>query len=101
MCAEDFKVLIIGASIAGLSLANMLERAGIDFLVLESYPKVAPDVGAGIGMFPSGARILDQLGCFDKIKDPVVESFGNAHWRGVDGKLYSRHSNVSYHFEKR
>ena len=61
------KVLIAGGSIAGLSLALMLEKNGIDFLVLEGYPSVAPQVGASIGVLPTGLRILDQLGCADDV----------------------------------
>lgn len=56
------KVIIVGGSIAGLSLANMLERVGIDFIVLEAYPEIAPQVGASITIWPHFARILDQIG---------------------------------------
>ncbi|KAH6638911.1 hypothetical protein C7974DRAFT_123267 [Boeremia exigua] len=62
------QVLIAGGSVAGLTLANTLEQLGIDFLVLEKYEKVAPDLGASIGIFPNGLRILDQIGCYDAIK---------------------------------
>lgn len=61
------RVIIAGGSIAGLSLALMLEKNGIDFLVLEGYPSVAPQVGASIGVLPNGLRILDQLGCADDV----------------------------------
>ena len=37
-----FKVLIVGGSIAGLSIALMLEQHGIDFLVLEAYYDITP-----------------------------------------------------------
>ncbi|KAL9622089.1 MAG: hypothetical protein Q9160_003588 [Pyrenula sp. 1 TL-2023] len=36
------KVIIVGGSIAGLALANMLERVGIDFVVLEAWKDIAP-----------------------------------------------------------
>ncbi|KAB8268882.1 hypothetical protein BDV30DRAFT_230298 [Aspergillus minisclerotigenes] len=65
MSSKSFKVIIAGGSIAGLSLALMLEKNGIDFLVLEAYPSIAPQVGASIGLLPNGLRILDQLGCYD------------------------------------
>ncbi|KAF8169976.1 hypothetical protein K438DRAFT_222830 [Mycena galopus ATCC 62051] len=65
---RNFKVLIAGGSIAGLLLANMLEQVGIDFVVLEAYPKIAPEVGASIGFHPYGCRILDQIGCYDGIR---------------------------------
>lgn len=61
------KVLIVGGSVAGLALANALEQVGIDYLVLEQWHEIAPDVGASIGIFPNGYRILDQLGCYDAI----------------------------------
>ena len=61
------RVLIAGGSVAGLALANSLEQAGIDYLVLEQWHEIAPEVGASIGIFPNGFRILDQLGCYDAI----------------------------------
>ncbi|KAJ0161332.1 hypothetical protein CTA2_6393 [Colletotrichum tanaceti] len=61
------RILIAGGSITGLSLALMLEQAGIDFLVLEGGPTIAPQVGAGMAFFPGGARILDQLGLFERL----------------------------------
>lgn len=61
------QVLIVGGSIAGLALANSLERTGIDYVLLEQWHEIAPDVGASIGIFPNGFRILDQLGCHDAI----------------------------------
>ena len=67
MASRSFKVIIAGGSIAGLSLALMLEKNGIDFVVLEGYPDIAPQVGASIGVLANGLRILDQLGCCDKV----------------------------------
>lgn len=67
MASKQFKVIIAGGSIAGLSLALMLEKNGIDFVVLEGYPNIAPQVGASIGVLANGLRILDQLGCCDEV----------------------------------
>ncbi|KAJ5155343.1 hypothetical protein N7492_008146 [Penicillium capsulatum] len=63
-----FKVIIVGGSIAGLTLANIFERYGIDFIVLEKHEKIAPALGAGFAIWPHGARVLDQLGCFDALE---------------------------------
>ncbi|KAK8074382.1 monooxygenase [Apiospora hydei] len=71
----DFRVLIVGGSIAGLVLAHSLHRAGIDYLVLEARDRIDPQVGASLGLFSNGARVLDQLGVYDNIlecTDPLV-----------------------------
>ncbi|CAG8237917.1 unnamed protein product [Penicillium salamii] len=69
-----FRVIIVGGSVAGLALANMLEQYGIDFVVLEKHKSIAPHLGAGFAMLPHGARILDQLGCYnalEKLSTPI------------------------------
>lgn len=63
-----FRVVIVGGSIAGLVLAHCLHHAGIDYLVLEARDRVDPQVGASIGIFSNGARILDQLGVYKSIE---------------------------------
>ncbi|KAJ4248457.1 hypothetical protein NW762_012794 [Fusarium torreyae] len=64
---KPFKVVIVGGSVAGLAMANMLQANNIDYILLEAYPTIAPQVGASIGLLPHGNRILDQLGVFDKL----------------------------------
>jgi 2-polyprenyl-6-methoxyphenol hydroxylase-like FAD-dependent oxidoreductase len=74
---STFKVVVVGGSIAGLTLANILERYSINYVVLEKHPTIAPQLGASVGTLPHGARILDQLGIFsrvDEISMPVDES---------------------------
>ncbi|PKX90478.1 FAD-dependent oxidoreductase [Aspergillus novofumigatus IBT 16806] len=66
-----FTVIIVGGSIAGLTLAHCLERAGIDHIVLEKGTHVAPQVGASIGVLPNGARILDQLDIYREIEHHI------------------------------
>lgn len=66
---HGFRVIIAGGGLAGLTLANALERAGIDYILLEARDEIAPHVGASLGIFPNGSRILDQLGCYDNIAE--------------------------------
>jgi 2-polyprenyl-6-methoxyphenol hydroxylase-like FAD-dependent oxidoreductase len=69
-----FKVIIVGGSIAGLTLANIFERYEIDYIVLEKYEEIAPQLGAGFAILPNGGHLLDQLGCYEalaKINEPV------------------------------
>lgn len=65
--APPFKVLIVGGGVAGLTLAIMLESYGFEYELLEKHPDVAPKLGAGVGLTPNGARILDQIGVWDSM----------------------------------
>lgn len=63
----NMRVVIVGGGIAGLTLANALQQANIDYVLLEGRAVIDPQVGASIGILPNGGRILDQLGCYDGI----------------------------------
>lgn len=79
------KVIIVGGSVAGLTLALALERTDIDFVVLERGD-FAPPLGASFVMQGCGMRILDQLGVVDGVKQ-VGESFRWMDSRHEDGRL--------------
>lgn len=63
---SDFRVIIIGAGIAGLVLAHSLERAKIDYVVLERRETVIGRGGAAIALMPTGSRIWHQLGLLEE-----------------------------------
>jgi 2-polyprenyl-6-methoxyphenol hydroxylase-like FAD-dependent oxidoreductase len=93
MPSKNFRVIIAGGSISGLALAIMLEKNGIDFLVLEAYPEIAPQVGASIALLPNSFRILDQIGCYeDMMKLTVITTHLN--FRRPDGTLLTRIENI-------
>ncbi|KZL86200.1 fad binding domain-containing protein [Colletotrichum incanum] len=73
MASKNFTVLIAGGGIAGLTLANLLESVGIDFIVLEAHREIAPQVGASIGILPNGSRVLDQIGLYDEIRSLIEQ----------------------------
>lgn len=98
---SDFRVVIAGASIAGLSLALALERAGVDFVVLEAHPSVAPQVGASIAVLPSGARVLDQLGCYADVAGLVSCSTDNFIIRDAGGEKLIHIENLEEHLVQR
>ncbi|KAJ5948641.1 hypothetical protein N7454_001948, partial [Penicillium verhagenii] len=69
-----FKVIIVGGSISGLTLAHCLAKANIDHVILEKRAEIAPQEGAFIGIWPNGARILQQLGVYtslEKLTAPI------------------------------
>jgi FAD dependent monooxygenase len=84
MMTSDFKVLIVGGSVAGLSLAHCLKRLGVSFTILEQGNEIAPQLGASIGILPNGGRILDQLGIFADV-EREIEPLEIARIRYPDG----------------
>ncbi|OQD90046.1 hypothetical protein PENANT_c002G04910 [Penicillium antarcticum] len=86
---RHFTVVIVGSGIAGISLARALAHEGIHSIVLEKRSQAAAiGGGASIGIFPNGAKWLDELGLFDEIlrsSDPILKSY---LWS--DGALLSR-----------
>ncbi|PYH86338.1 FAD/NAD(P)-binding domain-containing protein [Aspergillus uvarum CBS 121591] len=82
------KVLIAGGGISGLTLALSLEKHGVDYLLLEAYPDLAPRRGGGILVMPNGARILDQLGCYEDLYQRAGGSgVSRLYLRGPDGQV--------------
>ncbi|MDM1380057.1 MAG: FAD-dependent monooxygenase [Flavobacterium sp.] len=60
------KVAIIGAGIAGLTMAIALKKANISFVVYESTAQLKP-VGAGIAIANNAMQVYRHLGIFDKL----------------------------------
>ncbi|PQE30540.1 FAD binding domain-containing protein [Rutstroemia sp. NJR-2017a WRK4] len=76
---RPFKVLIVGGSVAGLTLANVLERGGIDFELFEKR-EVAPQLGQSILLLPCTLLVHEQLG-IDKPTHEVGIPIGDReHW---------------------
>ncbi|KAF9438392.1 hypothetical protein BGZ76_008172 [Entomortierella beljakovae] len=66
MAPPQFKVIIVGGGIVGLSLGVMLERAGIEYLILEACSDVRP-LGSIVYLGPPILRSFEQLGLLDDI----------------------------------
>lgn len=76
---SPFRVLIAGGSVSGLVLANALERAGIDYLVLEKG-EIAPNLGASISILCHTARVLEQLGIWQTILSKTLPLLDRLHF---------------------
>lgn len=83
---RPFKVLIAGGSITGLTLANALARAKIDFLLLESRGQIDPSVGAALTVPTNAMRILDQMGIYDDIRSHLQPT-ADVYTYVEDGRL--------------
>lgn len=93
---KDFKVLIAGGGVAGLTLANMLEKLNIDYQILESYKSLTPQVGASIALTPSGLRILDQIDVADDIKTLMKKPSQVMKLRAPGGKVIFSYDKVAH-----
>jgi 2-polyprenyl-6-methoxyphenol hydroxylase-like FAD-dependent oxidoreductase len=78
---DQFKILIVGGGLVGLSLALVLEFAGIDYELFEKRD-FAPQLGASIGLHPHTIRILQQLGVWEDIEKQVVPLQHRNHYDG-------------------
>ncbi|KAJ6155245.1 hypothetical protein N7470_005811 [Penicillium chermesinum] len=85
---SDFKVVIVGGSIAGLTLAHSLAKANIDHVVLEKRSEIAPQEGAFIGIWPNGARVLHQLGLWTSL-EKLTAPISRMHICFPDGYSFS------------
>ncbi|KAJ5294076.1 salicylate hydroxylase [Penicillium antarcticum] len=65
---HPFKVIVVGAGIAGLTVALGLKKAGHEVLILERVHEIA-EVGAGIQVAPNAARILGRLGLLSQVME--------------------------------
>lgn len=67
MSPSNFKVIVVGGGPVGLTAAQALHRAGIDFVVLERRPHVVIDAGSNLVLSPVGLRAMSQLGLLEAL----------------------------------
>ncbi|KAK3841745.1 MAG: hypothetical protein J3R72DRAFT_475402 [Linnemannia gamsii] len=66
------KVMIIGAGLGGLTMAILLERAGVEYHVYEKYKEPRP-LGSATGINPNILPLFEQLGLLGKLKAVAKE----------------------------
>ncbi|KAI1083641.1 FAD/NAD(P)-binding domain-containing protein [Whalleya microplaca] len=99
---RPFKIIVVGGGITGLTLANMLEKFDLEYVLLEAHEDIHPPQGAAIGLMPNGSFIMDQLGCYEAIKAAVQNAeIEDSHIRDSNGKSFMSLKHMYYHQEKR
>lgn len=63
---HPFRVLVIGAGIAGPALALLLHKAGVEVELHEAYPQ-SGDAGGVLTLAPNGVHVLRELGLGDRV----------------------------------
>ncbi len=82
------RTLIVGAGVAGLTLAALLRRQGKEPVLVERQPEDA-DLGYVLALWPQGTRVLHALAVHDAF---TAQSEPMLHYalRGGRGQLISR-----------
>lgn len=87
MSIKDANIAIIGGGMGGLTAAIALTRlAGLRPTVFEQGAHL-DDVGAGVTVAPNGARVLDDLGVFDQIRDSGAVPDGHGVYLDGMGRM--------------
>lgn len=75
--SSEFKIIIVGGGLGGLTFALACLRYGIPFDLYEQAAKFGT-VGAGVEIGPNAVRILNKLGLekeFEDISSPFSEKY--------------------------
>ncbi len=86
---ERVQVAVIGAGIAGLTLAVALAEAGVEHAVYERAPALG-EVGAGVQVAPNASKLLRRLGLADRLECAGVRSQAWELRRWQDNTLLGR-----------
>lgn len=81
------KIAIIGAGIAGLSLALNLKKRGIESQVFERVPDVK-EIGVGITLLPHAMREFTELGIGDELLAQGIENLESCFFNRFGQLLY-------------
>jgi salicylate hydroxylase len=86
---RTLRVAIVGAGIAGLTLAGWLTRSGVCCRVFEQS-EAPPGLGAGIQLTPNATRLLGRLGLGGALADVAVRPAAIQFRRGHDDEPIGR-----------
>ncbi|KAI1073801.1 FAD-dependent monooxygenase [Whalleya microplaca] len=96
---EHYQVAIVGAGVAGLTLALAFERFGISYALFEAHGALVSGAGAGVGLQPNGERILEQLGVQDDVEEATAP-ISTWYFLDSEGKLISTSDFMGHYASK-
>ncbi|HEY0447108.1 MAG TPA: flavin-dependent oxidoreductase [Allosphingosinicella sp.] len=88
MTEKRFEVAIVGAGIAGLSLALRLHAKGIASRIFEQAPRFS-EMGVGITVLPHAMRELDELGVQEAVVGAGIENRHSSFFNRFGQLIYS------------
>ena len=93
------RVLIVGGGLGGLVLAILLQRAGIDYVVLEQSVLIRP-IGSVIVLSPLVLPLMEQLGLLEEIES-LAKPFGSLKVLREDISVVTRMSDKTLDSKER
>ncbi|KAH8886653.1 FAD/NAD(P)-binding domain-containing protein [Thozetella sp. PMI_491] len=88
MASQELHVIIVGASITGITLALCLERLNVSYTVLEKHNDIGPRIGGSLAINPNGALILEQLDVWSEV-NKAMYAFEEIKMRIADDFSYT------------
>lgn len=89
MADTNPSVIIIGAGPVGLYMAHAMERANIEYVLLDQKRSVSGSWGQLLFTWPHTVRLFDQIGVADKLKTVAFEMHQKKRVFGEDGHITS------------
>ena len=89
MKRERIRIAVVGAGIAGLSVAVALARHGLRCHVFEQA-RLLREVGAGVQLAPNAVRLLHRLGLGDRLRELAVRPHAIEMRRWDDNSVLRR-----------
>ncbi|WP_191832777.1 FAD-dependent monooxygenase [Pseudomonas fluorescens] len=81
-------IIIIGAGIAGLTLALSLHAKGLRVRVIEAAPNLQP-LGVGINIQPYATRVLSELGLLETLQRQAITTQEMVFFNRYGQRIYS------------
>ncbi|WP_407026327.1 FAD-dependent monooxygenase, partial [Burkholderia pseudomallei] len=82
------KIVIVGAGIAGLTLALTLHSRGLAVRVFEAAPRIEP-LGVGLNIQPYAVRVLHELGLLETLARQSITTKEMVFFTRYGQRIYS------------
>ncbi|KAI1113127.1 hypothetical protein F5Y14DRAFT_462820 [Nemania sp. NC0429] len=89
MANPPFRVIIVGAGPVGLYMAHAMERAEIEYVVVEKNSTVLNPSGQLLFTWPQTVRLFDQLGIYKELSSVALPMHYKKRVYGHDGRVTS------------
>ena len=89
MSDGNFCVVLVGAGPIGLYLTYAMERANINYVLLEQHSTVLGLAGQILFTWPQTVRLLDQLGLYQAARNSAIPVHYKKRVYGHDGQATS------------